>query len=405
MTLKKFLITTLIVAVPALALIMTSEPRLVKGAEQSKAPETFMAMLNGGEEVPAVATTATGSMLLKVSSDKSVVHYTLKFKNIKGVTQAHLHCALPGENGTIIVPLLSFAAAKDMNGDFVSGTIELSDISTEDKTCEPQIQTIGELIQAMREGKLYVNVHTINKPQGEVRGRITKDNGAVATSTTVSLTATTTMVAQSTSSVTEQNTKTITPVSRTVTTTNTEGQKRAIALPGYYYVLVTPDSYHKIQGGTVSFTGSHFYPNENVSVRSNGLTLGSVTADSAGKISTGLYAIPFESGKKTYTFTGSVSRIPFGVGITITDANPWLKLSTYYAVSGTPITISGQGFGSSEEVRVTFGGISLGTVRTLPNGSFTLSSEVPAGGQGKKLIIATGLNSASTAQENFTQAY
>src|SRR5258708_148142 len=52
-----------------------------------------------------------------------------------------------------------------------------------------------------------------------------------------------------------------------------------------YYPLVTPSSYHVLPGGSVSFTGVHFAPNENVTITNGGGT-SSVIADGSGSFTT-----------------------------------------------------------------------------------------------------------------------
>jgi hypothetical protein len=41
--------------------------------------------------------------------------------------------------------------------------------------CTPAITNIAELVNGMREGSVYVNVHTVANPSGEIRGQLTED--------------------------------------------------------------------------------------------------------------------------------------------------------------------------------------------------------------------------------------
>jgi hypothetical protein len=170
-------------------------------------------------------------------------------------------------------------------------------------------------------------------------------------------------------------------------------------------VFVEPDAYYKMQGGKISFTGSHFYPNEMVTVTHNGASLGTIQASSAGTFTTGSYDIPYSAGRKTFTFRGAMSNRSFPVDIWVDGANPWLGLSSYYAGDNAPITITGNGFGSTEHVQVWFNGQSVGTVITSTNGEFTLTTTVPESTAGQKIVKAQGMKSNAIATQTFSQAF
>jgi hypothetical protein len=413
MTLKKFLILTLIVAVPALALVaINARIHLVKArADVPNGSQTFTTLLSGSQEVPAITTSASGDALFKSNDDQSVISYTLRVVDAQAVTMAHIHCGAPGQNGPVIVPLLSFLPGRDMDGDFVTGTINTDDIQAAGANCNPKITTVAELVQAMQNGQVYANVHSEKNPNGEIRGQIMLATSTVQTETATS-TATTTQPRTSvseepiasprvvTESTPEQPSKSVVTPTPAPTPTSTNKP-----LPGHYFVFVTADSYYKIEGSTVSFSGSHFYPNEVVMITSGGSTIGSVTADATGTFSTGLYAVPYISGLKTYRFTGVVSNRPFDVDIKVGKSNPWITLSTYYAGAGAPIVISGHSFGSNEPVSVTFNGVSLGSVTTNTNGEFSLSTTVPGGVGGDKAVEAVGNDTGAHVTQRFSQAY
>jgi hypothetical protein len=174
---------------------------------------------------------------------------------------------------------------------------------------------------------------------------------------------------------------------------------------GYYYVFVAPTSYHAMQGGKVSFTGSHFYPDEVVTVRRDGVYLGTVTANSLGRFTTVNLDIPYSSGTKTFNFVGATSQISFPVQIMVDGGKPWLNLSTYYAGDNAPLTVTGHGFGSGEQVRISFAGLVLGSATATQNGDVTFYTEVPAGLAGDKIVEALGLKTGAVVREKFSQAY
>lgn len=194
MTTKKFLITTALVALPALVLLGYSTWSIAKadnGYKQNMTygGEIFSAHLDGSQEVPAVNTAANGHATFKEHQGSSMLDYTLTVNNIEDVTAAHLHCAMPGENGPVVVPLFGAEDRSFENGS-IAGTISEADITEAGMSCQPNIRTSAHLIQAMREGKIYVNVHTVQNPQGEVRGQLMYGedmSGAHATSTTTNI--------------------------------------------------------------------------------------------------------------------------------------------------------------------------------------------------------------------------
>src|SRR5262245_57232219 len=96
---------------------------------QEPPPETFdlEAYLSGAQEVtppdapttpsPGVITATTADVQIKVSEDLSSLAFVLNVTNGTGVTQAHLHCGRPGENGPVVMFLSPLnAEGQDVNG-------------------------------------------------------------------------------------------------------------------------------------------------------------------------------------------------------------------------------------------------------------------------------------------------
>jgi hypothetical protein len=116
----------------------------------SQAPTGSNVVLNGAQEVPPVATAATGSGTITVLMDRSV-NGTVSTSGVAG-TAAHIHLAAPGQNGPVIVPLNKTGE----NVWSVPDSIRLNDSQYE----------------AYRLGNLYVNVHSAANPAGEIRGQV-----------------------------------------------------------------------------------------------------------------------------------------------------------------------------------------------------------------------------------------
>jgi hypothetical protein len=130
---------------------------------------------------PGVTTQATGEVEVKVAQDLSSFTYTLNVTNGTAVTQAHLHCARPGESGPVVVTLSPTSAGQDVNGMLAQGKKTNADIEAGATACEQQIgrpvRNIASLTAAAFEGLIYANVHTVANPAGEIRGQLIPGSG------------------------------------------------------------------------------------------------------------------------------------------------------------------------------------------------------------------------------------
>jgi len=106
--------------------------------------------LTGGEEVPAVTTSASGSGTITIGDDHSVSG-SVTTTGVAG-TAAHIHMAAAGQNGPVIVPLTK---SGDTGWAVPAGA----------KLTDPQYD-------AFKAGNLYVNVHSAAHPAGEIRSQL-----------------------------------------------------------------------------------------------------------------------------------------------------------------------------------------------------------------------------------------
>lgn len=136
----------------------------------------FFAHLSGDEEVPSRDTRAVGQAVFNLSTDGTEIAYTLIVANIENVVAAHIHCGAPGVNGPVRVFLFGPEAPGGgrTDGVLAKGSFDPAGITCPDGT---------PLLDAMRAGDTYVNVHTNDGvdptntgpgdfPGGEVRGQI-----------------------------------------------------------------------------------------------------------------------------------------------------------------------------------------------------------------------------------------
>ena len=136
----------------------------------------FKAKLNGDNEVPPVTTTATGKAKFKVKDDGITTN--INITGISDITMAHIHAGKETQNGDPIVDLLkSGNQNKTDGGIIITGKITASDLQG-----SMAGKTLQDLQTAMGNQETYVNVHTSDHPDGEIRGQI-KVSGGNATQT------------------------------------------------------------------------------------------------------------------------------------------------------------------------------------------------------------------------------
>jgi hypothetical protein len=120
--------------------------------------ETFglRAALNARQEVPRQAmkvAAANGSFVgtLTQTGSRRTITWKLVFSHLSGAArQAHIHYGKAGKAGPIAVTLC---------GPCKSGM-------------HAMVRVPAKLVRAIEAGRTYVNVHTKNNPNGEIRGQI-----------------------------------------------------------------------------------------------------------------------------------------------------------------------------------------------------------------------------------------
>jgi CHRD domain len=142
---------------------------------------SFREHVSGYEEIPTLSTPADGQFKLKINRLSETIDYELSYSGFETpVLQAHIHLGARAFNGGISVFLCSNVgspvetpACPTPEGT-VSGTLEPADV------IGPAGQGIAagewdELIDAIRAGATYVNVHSQARPGGEIRAQL--ENG------------------------------------------------------------------------------------------------------------------------------------------------------------------------------------------------------------------------------------
>ena len=139
--------------------------------------------LQGSNEVPANTSSATGNVTVQFDPKTDQMTYTLTVQNINNVTQAHFHCcSAPGTNAGVVLFLFGPIAA---GSGLASGQIASGTKTSADLIGSMTGQTLQDLVNQIKAGNVYANVHTSdgtktsgpgNLPGGEIRAQVTLVN-------------------------------------------------------------------------------------------------------------------------------------------------------------------------------------------------------------------------------------
>lgn len=123
------------------------------GADTAASTEKVEATieLEGNQEVPPVDTKATGETAISFDPETRTLSWELSYSGLSGdVKAAHFHGpADPGEKAPPVVPIEDTANGSD-------GSAKITEAQA----------------KQLMDGKWYVNVHTADHPQGEIRGQV-----------------------------------------------------------------------------------------------------------------------------------------------------------------------------------------------------------------------------------------
>ncbi len=140
--------------------------------------------LTGYEEVPALSTPGVGDFRATISQSSDEIHYQLTFSGLESdATQAHIHFENKTNNGSIVVFLCTNLGngpagtqACPAAGGTISGTITPADVGAGAAAQGLAAGEFDEFVRAIRSGATYVNVHSVNRPTGEIRAQLDDNN-------------------------------------------------------------------------------------------------------------------------------------------------------------------------------------------------------------------------------------
>jgi hypothetical protein len=129
-------------------------------ASPALANDTFVAELNGDNSVPdAIKTPATGEVRFELVDQGNSLAYTVTVKNLQNPHDVDVHLGQPGSNGPLVVKLLPRGKDRAKLGP-VSGVIAEGKFRYDDLMGPMEQASLGEFLEELRAGNVYVNVHT-----------------------------------------------------------------------------------------------------------------------------------------------------------------------------------------------------------------------------------------------------
>jgi hypothetical protein len=129
----------------------------------------FGATLAGANETPPNTSPGTGTATFTLTG--TIVSYTISYANLTGSpTGSHIHVGASGVKGGIVVP---FSGVPSGASGTWTGSFTFSDVAagTSGSTVVGS-GNLDDVLNAMRSGNAYTNIHTAANPGGEIRGQI-----------------------------------------------------------------------------------------------------------------------------------------------------------------------------------------------------------------------------------------
>ena len=158
-------------------------------AAPAQAVQIFTATLDGSQQVPPNASAAIGSATLELSDDEQSLSYSITTVGLDfafqtpstadDVTRMHIHIAPAGANGPVVFGFINPSDdTDDFMLSFVGSTLQATITGVWD--ADDAGGNLAGLVDELRAGLLYINVHTNGFPGGEIRGQIVPEPGTAA---------------------------------------------------------------------------------------------------------------------------------------------------------------------------------------------------------------------------------
>jgi CHRD domain len=129
---------------------------------------TFSAALSGANELPAVTTSASGTLSLTVDANGSTVHYVLKLNGLSNVTVARIHAGKAGTTGSTLLTLFSGPTRKGI----FAGVLAQGSFTANSLGGTLKGKKVADLVALIKSGEVYINVGTSTHSKGAIRGQL-----------------------------------------------------------------------------------------------------------------------------------------------------------------------------------------------------------------------------------------
>ncbi|MDG3006966.1 CHRD domain-containing protein [Paludisphaera mucosa] len=146
---------------PLLALLLVSSA--------ARADFIVTATLTGDQQVPPNASPAVGFAALTYESASGELAYVISFGGLSGdLAAAHIHFGSAGTTGPVILPFV-IPPGTGTDGALV-GLLTAADFIA----APGGPASFADALVAIQAGETYVNLHTPNFPDGEIRGQLSE---------------------------------------------------------------------------------------------------------------------------------------------------------------------------------------------------------------------------------------
>jgi len=177
--LKRTRVWTAAAVVGAAAVLGGVSSMSTASADELSVRTLIFERLSGYEEDPlAFSTPGTATFAARIDDRNQEISYRLSWKDLPtNVVQAHIHLGGKAQSGGVIIFLCGGGPATAPAPACPAGDATVTGTLTPAMVIGPAAQGIAagefnELVAAIRADTTYVNVHTTERPGGEIRSQI-----------------------------------------------------------------------------------------------------------------------------------------------------------------------------------------------------------------------------------------
>jgi hypothetical protein len=153
----------------ALTLILLAVPLLAWGERNA-----FSAYLNGSAVVPPVKTEASGGARFDLTPDGKSMHFILSLQKLSNATAIRIYLGAAGKEGLPVVTLYPPGPPQPGQEGKLPAMQARGMITAANLEGSLKGKPLSDLLREIQSGNAYVQVHTKQHPNGELRGQITR---------------------------------------------------------------------------------------------------------------------------------------------------------------------------------------------------------------------------------------